>query len=175
MRTLRNHQLAIAFSLALAAALAVAPNLVALADDDPHKVQETLSPAMKKGEGLYQRGQYKEAAEQFREEIRTSPDNAKAHCRLGACEAGMGNDDTAILEETTSAKLDPKYFLPHVVMGQVYSNAGKLDLAVKEFKQAVTLKPTSFLSHIDLGVALVQIGETDEAIRVNKEASEMDA
>ena len=105
----------------------------------PAQIDQALSenPAFKKGEELYSRLKLKEAAEQYREAVRQMPDAARAHERLGAALAGMEDYDAAIIEQQTAIKLDPKYFLPHVILGQIYSNQDKTDLALEEFKQAV--------------------------------------
>ncbi len=82
--------------------------------------------ALKKGDAFDEKGKPKEAMVQYREAIRLDPDCAKAHSRLGGCLAKYDHEyDTAILEEQTSIKLEPKYYLPHVILGEVYANLGK--------------------------------------------------
>ncbi len=137
------------------------------------------SELMKKGEDLYSKMRLKEAAETYREVIRLEPDNDKAHQRLGAVLAGMEDYETAILEEKTAAKLNPKNFLPHVILGQIYANqAGgdpkKMQEALKEFEIAVELKPTSFKARLDLGFAQAQLGQVEKAIETYKKADEID-
>jgi len=149
------------------------------------------SAAMQKAEGLYQAASktgevsaFKSAENAYREVIRTEPDNAKAHQRLGAVMAAIGTvtpdekgrkeiDDTAILEEKQAIKLDPKYFLPHVVLGQIYANRGQFDESVKEFQQAIALKPDSFRSHLDLGIAYMHIQKEAEALKAFERAAEL--
>lgn len=126
--------------------------------------------AFKKGEELYARLKLKEAVEQYREAANQLPNNPRVHERLGAALAGTEDYDAAIAEEQTAIKLDPKYFLPHVILGQIYSNQDKTDLALEEFKLAVALKPTSFRALLDLGYAYTHLGKLDEAISTYKNA-----
>lgn len=137
------------------------------------------SELMKKGEDLYAKMRLKEAAEVYREVIRVEPDNDKAHQRLGAVLAGLEDYETAILEEKTAAKLNPKNFLPHIILGQIYANqAGsdpnKMKDALKEFEIAVELKPTSYKAHLDLGFAQAQQGQVEKAIATYRKADEID-
>jgi len=142
------------------------------------------SPAMGKAEKLYGAQKFEEAAKQYREVIREEPDNAKAHQRLGAVLAGIGTtmtdeaarkeqDDTAILEEKTAIKLDPKYYLPHVVLGQIYANRNQYEESINEFELAVNLKPNGFRPHLDLGIALTRVDRWDEALKAYRKASEI--
>ncbi|MBX9671281.1 MAG: tetratricopeptide repeat protein [Candidatus Obscuribacterales bacterium] len=168
-------------NLAIAVALSTLATGAALAADSSDAKD---SEVMQKAEKLYKDGKLQEAANQFREAIRLEPDNAKAHQRLGIVLAAIGTitkdeaqrkeiDDTAILEEKQSAKLDPKHFLPHVVLGQIYANRAQFDDAVKEFKQAITLKPDSFRSHLDLGIAYTHLDKEAEALAAYRKAAEL--
>lgn len=141
-------------------------------------------PEIKKGDDLQKSGRLKESAEAFREVIRKEPGNAKAHQRLGAVLAAQATvaqdeksqkdlDETAELEEKQAIKLDPKYYLPHVVLGQIYANRNKNEDAVREFKAATELKPESFRSHLDLGIAYTRLNKDDEALKAYKKASEI--
>ncbi len=153
---------------------ASAPEL-ASAEAPAQAADQTLenNPAFKKGEELYARLKLKEAAEQYREAARQLPDNARIHERLGAVLAADEDYETAILEEQTAVKLDPKYFLPHVILGQTYANQDKMDLALEEFKQAVALKPSSFRALLDLGYAYTHLGKLDDAITTYKAAADL--
>ncbi len=162
--------------------LTVAICAISLAIGTAAYAQSTAKPdsdLMKKGEDLYAKMRLKEAAEVYREVIRLEPDNDKAHQRLGAVLAGLEDYETAILEEKTAAKLNPKSFLPHIILGQIYANqAGsdpnKMKEALKEFEIAVELKPTSYKAHLDLGFAQAQQGQVDKAIATYRKADEID-
>ncbi len=169
-------------NLAIVLALSTIATGAATAADTASDAKD--SAVMQKAEKLYKDGKLQEAANQFREAIRDEPDNAKAHQRLGIVLAAIGTitqdeaqrkeiDDTAILEEKQSAKLDPKHFLPHVVLGQIYANRGQFEEAVKEFKQAITLKPDSFRSHLDLGIAYTHLDKETEALAAYRKAAEI--
>ncbi|HEY9713535.1 MAG TPA: tetratricopeptide repeat protein, partial [Chroococcales cyanobacterium] len=143
---------------------------------------EEDSVAMRKAEALFSQGKIKEATAAYQDVIRSEPDNAKAHERLGACMAatvtGSATDkdayETAILEEKTAIRLDPKYFLPHSMLGKIYTDQGKLDEAIAEFREALKLKPNSMMGHLDLGLTLTCSGKTDEAIAIYKKAADLD-
>lgn len=141
-------------------------------------------PEIQKGDSLHKNNKFKEAAEAFREAIRKEPGNAKAHQRLGAVLAAQSTiapdektqkdlDETAELEEKQAIKLDPKYYLPHVVLGQIYANRNKNEDAVREFKAATELKPDSFRSHLDLGIAYTRMSKDEEALKAYRKAAEL--
>ncbi len=119
--------------------------------------------ALKKGDALDDKGKPKEAIAQYREAIRLDPDCAKAHSRLGGCLAKYEHDyDTAILEEQTSIRMEPKYYLPHVILGEVYANLGKNEDSIKEFRVASELNPTSYNTLKDIGLVCEQLYATAE-------------
>src|SRR5271170_3028021 len=90
------------------------------------RANEEVDEILKKGDTLFEHHKFKEAEEQFRDAVASHPENARAHTKLGAVLAASalvstasgdrssaGNQyDTALLEEQTAMKLDPKYFLP---------------------------------------------------------------
>ncbi len=146
--------------------------------------ESAADPEIKKGDDLQKANKLKEAADVFREVIRKEPGNAKAHQRLGAVLAAQATiapdektqkdlDETAELEEKQAVKLDPKYYLPHVVLGQMYANRNKYEDAVREFKAATELKPDSFRSHLDLGIAYQHLSKDDEALKAYRRAAEI--
>jgi Flp pilus assembly protein TadD len=154
-----------------------------LAQAQDTKLDETI----KKGDQLMDKGKFKQAAEVFREAVRINPDSAKAHSRLGASMAaqhdehemmgdkkGAENDyETAILEEQTAIKLDPKYASPHLILGQIYANQNKPVEAINEFKTALAIKPNMFTANLDLGIAYLHGGQVDEAIAAFRKAAEI--
>jgi tetratricopeptide (TPR) repeat protein len=138
--------------------------------------------AIKKGDALDEKGKHKEAVAQYREAIRLDPDCSKAHQRLGGCLAKFFDDyDTAILEEQTAIKLEPKYYLPHVVLGEVYGNQQKNEEAIKEFHLAIALNPTSYNTLKGIGIICEQLSASadnpneylDEGIKASQKASEI--
>src|SRR5271168_563773 len=78
---------------------------------------QDVDELIKKGDLSLGHHKYKEAADTFRDAIRVQPDSARAHTKLGSVLAANEDYDTAVLEEQTASKLDPKYFLPHVILG----------------------------------------------------------
>jgi Flp pilus assembly protein TadD len=145
---------------------------------------ENDSPQMQKAIGFHKTQKFREAAEAYRDVIREDPSNAKAHKLLGEVLAAQGLnapdektrkdfDETAILEEKQAIKLDPKSYLPHVVLGKIYANRGQHEDAIKELKTAVSLKPDSFFTQIDLGVAYTHMGSSEEALAAYRRAAEI--
>jgi tetratricopeptide (TPR) repeat protein len=151
------------------------------------KSTDPADSAIRKADGLMDRGQFDKAADAFHEVIRQFPDSAKAHSRLGAAlaakhdlderkgdKAGAQNDyDTAILEEKTAIKIDGKIASPHIILGQIYANQAKLQDAIAEFNEALKIKPTMFTANLDLGVAYLTAGDIDNAIASFKKAEEL--
>jgi tetratricopeptide (TPR) repeat protein len=166
-------------TVAIAASLLLAYSHLPVAAADEGKA----APLIKKGDELMDHRKYQQAVDTFREAIRLDPDNAKAHSRLGAALAVMhdihetigksdlAKDDyaTAVLEEQTAMKLNPKYGQPHIILGQIYANQQKLQDAIAEFKQALAIKST-FTANLDLGIAYLSAGDIDNAIGAFKEA-----
>lgn len=142
------------------------------------------SPLMKKANEQHSQGRFKEAEATYREILRSEPENAVVHQRLGAVLAAQGTmirdekqraeiDETAILEEKQAIKLDPKFHMPHVVLGQIYANKGKYEDAIKEFNLAIGKKPDSFMAHLDLGIYYMHLDKPEDAIRVYRRAAEL--
>lgn len=153
---------------------------VALAADD-------VDAAIKRGDAIMDKGSFKKAADAFQDIIRQHPDNSKAHARLGAAlaaqhdvdeasgnkEAAKNDYETAMLEEKTAIKLDPKFASPHIILGQIFANQDKMPEAIAEFKQALAIKPTMFTANLDLGISYLRNGDVDGAIAAFKRASEL--
>lgn len=179
----------IGLSLSLSLLLTLTLNgAVAFAEDKaPAGANPAAEEAIKKADAVMDRGRFKQAADAFREVIRKYPDYAKAHSRLGAAlaaqhdadeaagdkTAAQNDYDTAILEERTAIKNDPKYASPHIILGQIYANQTKMNDAITEFKEALSIKPTMFTANLDLGIAYLTAGDIDNSIEAFKKASQL--
>ncbi len=150
---------------------------VAFAGDDTDAMIEKTNRMLKDN-------RYKQAEQMLREELRTSPGNARLHMVLGNVLAAQSAflppqqhkqvedlAETAILEEQQALKLDPKLFGAHVILGKIYANQHKREEAIAEFKQACAMKPTSYNAHLDLGIACLTAGKVDDAIDAYKKAT----
>lgn len=161
----------------LAVSLAIAPEV---------KAAETAESLMDKAFKIMTsaRPNPKAAEELLHEAVRISPDNAKAHLQLGTTIAAQAaalprekekeaNElyATAIQQEETALKLDPKLYRAHVMLGHIYSNQGKHDKAIAALKEAVALKPDSYGAQRDLGIACLTGGKVDEGIEAFRKAT----
>lgn len=114
------------------------------------------------GEAAFKQGNYRQAAEAFRQEITTNPDSAPAHLGLGRAMTRLGRCDVALQE-----------FWPYVGMKAFSSDValsasvcagrlGFLDDAVMFSQIAVERDPTNIAALTNLVLALDANGQDEE-------------
>lgn len=116
------------------------------------------------GYELAQRGRFAEAADQYREALRTSPNYLLARQNLGLALASQGKYADAIDQYQTALRLQPTNAVLRADFGLALANAQRDGDAIAEYQAALRLQPTLALAHVRLGNALVRQGNISDAI-----------
>lgn len=117
----------------------------------------------------------KKAIEDYRQEIRIKPDDAKAYYNLGYvyCKSGMYKE--AIKAYKQAIRIKPDMGIAYDNLGLTYGrDLGMLKEAIEAFKQAVKIEPDFVRARLNLGYAYSKSGMYDEAIKVYQKAVELD-
>lgn len=156
---------------AVAALLLAAAGLAAGCSSDP---QETAARYAASADAYAQRGQYKEAIIEYRNALKTAPQDAGLRYRLGRAYEESDDPVNAYGEFARAADLDPSNV-------DAQMRAGTLLLASREFEAAriraelaIKADPSHAPAHILLGNALAGLNETAPALRQIEEAIRLD-
>jgi tetratricopeptide (TPR) repeat protein len=102
-------------------------------------------------------GKYKEAAIEYRNAIKKTPDSVEAHTRLADVAARANDPATAIGEVLRIAELKPDDVVAQVRAGSVFLLAGRFDSARERAEAALRVDGTDAGAHILLGQALAAL------------------
>lgn len=133
------------------------------------------------GKEFYRADQDEKAVETFQQAVKSDPELAEAHFRLGLAYDALGQEKEA---ETAYKKAIEKYkkYLGanskdaegHYNMGQSYAGLHLYFEAVREYRQATHLKSDDADMFYDLGVALTKLAQYDEAATAFSRSLEID-
>jgi len=136
---------------------------------EEYKKALALDPASDALTGLaniYMRGrQFPEAAECLRKLVAAHPDQAAVHVQLGRVLAAEGQNDAAIVELETGAKLAPADLTVQRDLADLYAGAGKNDQAEAAYRALLAAHPNQAELHRDLGQCLLREKKSAEALQ----------
>lgn len=104
------------------------------------------------------------AIREYRESLRTKPDNPFALYNLGMQLTSRERYDEAVDCYEKALEINAEDFRAHYGLGVVYSFRNQTDDAITEFREAARLNPDFYLAHQELGLALLARKHTDEAL-----------
>lgn len=110
----------------------------------------------------------------WRDTVVKRPDNAIAHCSLGAALSAADRQPEAAAEFETTLRLQPNNAEAHTNLGEMLSAAGRPDEAMPHLLAALRGAPDSASVYLNLGAALDRVGRTDEAVRHYEHALRID-
>jgi tetratricopeptide (TPR) repeat protein len=110
------------------------------------------------------RGDWPEAAAQFRRAIEMAPANAAVRMGLAQTLSRMGDARTALAELDKAIGLDPSLAPAHFVKGVLRERSGRDERAIAEYTAAVTNDPAFREAHFRLADALRRVGRLDAAL-----------
>ncbi len=123
------------------------------------------------GDVLLGQGRTEEAIAHFRAALRLDPDDAVAHCELGAAYTRLGRPQEAAREYDAGIKVirewveaNPGNVQSHNNLGYALLQRGRLDEAIAECRAALAITPNLPLARENIAVALMREGRTGEAI-----------
>jgi len=115
-----------------------------------------------------------EALEQFKLELRISPDHALARLEIAQELIRRGETDEAAPYAEQAARLAPRNFIARRVLGQVKLDKGDVVGAIVELEAAVKLEPQSPSCHFTLAKAYQRAGRQADADRERAEFSRIE-
>lgn len=118
-----------------------------------------------RGVAYRNKGNYKQAIEDFDRAIRLKPDIAEAFNNRGVTYDYKGDYERAIQDYNQVIKLRPDYAAPFNNRGLVYHEKGEYDRAIQDFDHAIRLKPGYAEAFENRGSAYLATGDYDQAIR----------
>lgn len=108
---------------------------------------------------------YAEAAEQFRGELKLSPEDAACEFQLGQIAQVQGDAAGAQSHFEQALKLSPNFAQAMVALGKLYSKDKHYDRAVTLLTRATELQPDNEAAHYALLTAYRNTGKMDQAKR----------
>ncbi len=125
------------------------------------------------GNLLAMRGEYREAAERYREVLKAKADDPVANLNLGMILASQQQYDEALECYDTALASNPEEGPIHLQRGICLRLAGKGEAALVSFDEARRLTPERAAAHVHAAAMRHLIGETDAAIAVLEQAVEI--
>ena len=136
---------------------------------------------LEEGKEFYRTDQDEKAVESFKEAIKSDPELAEAHFRLGLAYDAVGQQQEAEDSYKKAIERYKKYLEEnskdaegHYNMGQAYAGLHLYTEAVREYRQATRLKEDDADMFYDLGTALSKLAQYDEAVAAFSKSLEID-
>ena len=118
---------------------------------------------------------YVEAVACFRRALRSRPNDALLHARLGMGLFHLKEFEPAVAAYEASDRLDSSSYTTNVDLGLVLYEMGRLEDALKRFRQAIKLKPNGQRAHLRVGLVLIKQGRPEEGLRYLRQATKLNA
>ena len=110
-----------------------------------------------------ERGQYDEAAQDYRRAIEVNPLEQNAWRNLAVVYAAMNQPDQAMATYRKAIEAEPGHYAPYLAFGAYYYSLGQYQQAEQMFRRATELAPSNALGHSNLGVSLKEQLKFEEA------------
>ncbi|MBT8099455.1 MAG: sulfotransferase [Gammaproteobacteria bacterium] len=136
--------------------------------DEAFEKSFSLNPVRKKlalAAEHQQAGRYQEAAELYREVLRTNPKNVDALRMLGILAFGEGQVDEAERLFRRAVAAAPDFVNAIIDLGVALKEQSRIEESIECFRQATKLEPRNVKAHYQLGQILAPAALSDEAIR----------
>jgi tetratricopeptide (TPR) repeat protein len=115
------------------------------------------------GQTLVRKGQWEEAALNFRRAIEIDPDYAEAHNAMGMVLEREGRLDEAVARFERAVALDPDFAPAHVNLGRLREEQGNEVLAADHFRRALSIDPDNAPACNRMGNLLFRQGDLERA------------
>ena len=136
---------------------------------------------LEQGKTLYRDDKDEEAVAAFQEAIKSDPDLAEAHFRLGLGYGALGKRDEAEAEFKKAVESYKKYLHEHeddaeahYDLGQTYAALDLYSEAIREYREATRLKDNDADIYYDLGIAHTRLAQYDAAANAFSKSLEID-
>jgi len=138
------------------------------------------SEALSSAKASYERGKqfleakkYGEAATEFRETLKSTPDSPLLHNLLGFCQLQLGQAEQAVVQFKKAIALKPDYKAAHSNLGGIYLFQGRNQEALAEFQAIVQSDPKDVQALSNLARAELAAGRKEAAIEHLRKACEL--
>jgi tetratricopeptide (TPR) repeat protein len=125
------------------------------------------------GNALLLQGQQDEAAQAWRDALKSDPGYAEAHINLCVALLNSQQVDEALAHGEKAVLLRPKDAAAHSVLGSALRAKGRVDEAIGHFQTSIQLRPEHAGTLNNLANALQQQGRSAEAIPQYAKAAEL--
>jgi tetratricopeptide (TPR) repeat protein len=116
------------------------------------------------GQQASARGDWPEAANQFRKALDLLPDNADMRLNLALTLNRMGDARAALAELEAAISVDPRLARAHFMMGTLQERSGRVQEAIERYTAAVTHDPSLIEAHLRLADALRRVGRLEASL-----------
>ena len=120
------------------------------------------------------KGDWSEAAKQFRKAIELSPDNAIMRLNLALALNRTGDARAALAELDAAIRVDPSLASAYFVMGTLLERSGRDQEAIDRYTAAVMRDPGFRVAHLRLADALRRIGRLEASLSSYKRVLEIE-
>jgi Flp pilus assembly protein TadD len=121
--------------------------------------------ALNRASELFRRGQYQEAATEYRRAMEWNPSWADPHLGLGNALWKMGQRQEALQSYRQAVSLGRDWREAHIALGDALIDSEKWAEAVPVLRRAATLAPADPVPESLLGIALTELGQNEEAVQ----------
>jgi tetratricopeptide (TPR) repeat protein len=121
----------------------------------------------------HEKKSFTEEVATWREVLKLTPDDARAHGNLGVALASLGKDEEALAEYNRSLQIDPTSSTVRSSLGSVLAQLGRIPEAVEQLEKAVEANPDDAGAQSNLGVALAQVGRVLDALEHARRSIEL--
>lgn len=120
---------------------------------------------LKQANEAFARGDFADAAQAFRDVIKSHPDVGELYINLGAALKSAGDFDSAEAAYRNAIKIMPKNALPWFNLGNLLRDTKNNEEALKAFRKADMLQPGTPEILNNLGTQLYDMGAIEEALK----------
>lgn len=125
-----------------------------------------------RGRRWFEQGKFSEAAAEFTEVLKVTPQAPLLHNLLGICRQQQGKSDEAAAHFEKAIALKPDFKAAHTNLGGVYLLQERFEDAAREFRATVKLDPRDAQAHLNLARAELATQQEQSGIEHLRKAYE---
>lgn len=155
---------------------AVAPSAAQTAKQtqDEERRQVRAAAYFARGRGLYEKGEYAEAIDQFGKAIQIDPKDAQAFYQRGLSYVAQSEYAEAIADYDSALKISPRNHLAYYHRGIAHQLLGQHEKAIADYTRTLKLEPRMAVAYRHRGQAHQARGDTGRAQADFEEAQRLD-
>lgn len=126
-----------------------------------------------RGRKAFMAGDYKAAAEEFRQALAAEAASVAAHVNLGSSLEKLGDTEGAVAEYQRALELAPATASAHFNLGLLLLARGEVEKAAEHFEAVVAADPRDAEAHLELAELELRGGEPLDALPHYRQAAEL--